>query len=310
MNELRPMSVGEILDRAIQMMKANLGLFVGIAVLPDLANLGYSLALQYEQRGAGSFSGKGVALLPIIVLWVAYMVLIAMAAAAKCWAASQLLLGRPATVRSAYGAFKKRKGRLVGLGLLQGILSFWPMIPASIVLGIGLELMKPLMGQSSGGVMFVGMVLLLLLACAPLYARYLLAFPATAVLDLDANASLRRSVELGRGFRWKVFWAFALPVGIGIIVAGGSGALISLLQSWHVLWTPVSAQARFFWSAIGMLGTFAINLVCGPLGSIALTLTYYDLCVRKEGLDIVHLMEHAGLGVPAELSVPADGEPA
>jgi hypothetical protein len=40
---LRPMSLGEILDRAVQMLKAHFPVFVGIAAIPALATLVYSL---------------------------------------------------------------------------------------------------------------------------------------------------------------------------------------------------------------------------------------------------------------------------
>lgn len=49
----------------------------------------------------------------------------------------------------------------------------------------------------------------------------------------------------------------------------------------------------------------------GSLASIALTLTYYDLCVRKEGLDVAVMMAQAGMSAPSELAgeaAPVIGE--
>jgi hypothetical protein len=61
----------------------------------------------------------------------------------------------------------------------------------------------------------------------------------------------------------------------------------------------------FLLAAIQGLWAFAGNLVYETLVSITLTLAYYDLCVRKEGLDIVQMLAQAGL----EPALP-DGEPA
>ena len=296
---LRPMSLGEILDRAVQMLKLRFVLFAGIAAFPAMATLLHSIVSEQTfQRGVSdSLVWKIAGPLLTFVFWLATVILTPLAAAAQCRAASQVVLERPVTIGSAYGAFSGRRMRLIGLGIWQGLLSLWPMIPAMILV---IALSAPMRGPSANGWIVVGAVLALI-PCAPLYARYLLAFPATAITDSDVYGSIRRSVELGRGYRWKILLAFLLPLAIGLILGVGGVSLLTWIGSSMNL----SALHPFLFTVLEGLWTFAASLLYEPLTSIAITLTYYDLCVRKEGFDIVQMMEQAGMA-----SAPAETEPA
>src|SRR4051812_30870304 len=108
---LRPMSVGEILDRAIHMLRANLAPFLGIGLLPGLAFLGNALAVQLAQHGPLGARGLWFILGGLCSL--AHWILLPIAQAATCWAAARLLFEQPVTMREAYGAFRARKARLL-----------------------------------------------------------------------------------------------------------------------------------------------------------------------------------------------------
>jgi hypothetical protein len=53
--------------------------------------------------------------------------------------------------------------------------------------------------------------------------------------------------------------------------------------------------------AVTQIAGFLINTFIGPIYSTGLTLFYYDQRVRKEGFDIVWMMQAAGLAPQAEL---------
>jgi hypothetical protein len=76
-------------------------------------------------------------------------------------------------------------------------------------------------------------------------------------------------------------------------------------------WVSPSASTFAFgawaWFGLDHLIQLLWELVFPPLAAITLTLTYYDLRVRKEGLDILRMMEQAGL--PADLPVPPEPDP-
>lgn len=283
---LRPASLGEILDRSVQIFRSHF-LLAGIAAFPALATLLESVASDQAFRGVSrSLIGRITGPLLTVVFWVATLILGALAAGAKCRAASEVLLGRAVTIGSAYGAFRPRKGRLIGLALWQGLLVLWPMIPVIVI--------ATMMGTSTGGALWTIYAAVIVLAgvpCAILFARYALAFAATAITDSTASGSIKRSVELGRGYRGKVFWAFALPMGIGMAIGAGGAGLLEMFGSWAHL----KDLHPLLFVDLEALWTFFTSVCYQPLTSIALTLTYYDLCVRKEGFDIVQMMERAGL---------------
>ena len=286
---LRPMSVGEILDRAVHIVRSRFLLFVGIAAFPALATFLHTLASDPAVRHgfSGGLAWKIVGPLLSFIFWVANVILSALASAAQCRAASEILLGRPVTINSAYGAFSDRKARLVGLQVWQALLAFWPAFPMALFL-VGMAQAAPL---ANPWLVYGSMAVVVGIPCAFLYTRYALAFPATAILDETARESIHRSVELGRDFRWKVFWSFALPTGIGMILLGG----ISGVLDWLGTWLHLTTTHPLLLMELDAIWTFVASVFYEPLTSIALTLTYYDLCVRKEGFDIVRMLQQTGL---------------
>ncbi|UWZ84292.1 hypothetical protein [Occallatibacter riparius] len=288
---LRPMRLGELLDRAIQLLRTNLGLFFGIALPPAIAQFAMSTAGDFF-RADGRGIGYAISGLTVIVLLLGNLIITPVATAAQCWATSQLSLSRAATVRSAYGSFSNRKASLVGLAIMQGLMSFWPVV---ILYFVATALLSAL--HSKGGVAFaVIIVALCAIPCGLVWARYLLAFPATAILRTPAGPSIDRSVTLGDGYRWKVMWAGLLPLGILWALKGSGDWLIGLLNAWG----PFARHSDFLAPFLVNFWNLLVDLVFMPLEFIALTLVYYDLCVRKEGLDIALMMEQAGMETIAE----------
>jgi hypothetical protein len=278
---LRPMSLGEILDGAIQMLKSNLWLFAGIGLVPALASVGHNIGAENWPMAGAPFQ-------------IASNFVDAFGLAAACWAASQLLLNKGATVGQAYGAFHGRLGRLVGLNILQGLYIAWPAIPLLFIL-IALPRIF-FLTTTRGAWIAIGIVAV---PCCFLWARCALAFPATAVEDTRATASITRSVELGREYRWKVLWAAVLPVGIEAALLGGTSGLLE----WVNPSRSAFAQMDTVLFVLRHGSTLLVETLFKPLSAMVLTLAYYDLRVRKEGLDILQMMEGAGLAT----DVPATG---
>jgi len=285
---LRPMSLGEILDGAIQMLKSNLWLFTGIGLVPALASVGHNIGAETWPMAAAPFQ-------------FASSIVDAFGLAAACSAASQLLLNKGATVRGAYGAFHGRFGRLIGLHILQGLYIAWPVIPVLIVLAALPGIVR--MTTATGAWITVGIIAV---PCCFLWARCALAFPATAAEDTRATASIKRSVELGREYRWKVLWAAVLPIGIEAALLGGTAGLLE----WVKPSRSALAQLDTVLIVLRHGSTLVVETLFKPLSAMVLTLAYYDLRVRKEGLDILQMMEGAGLatGMPAT-GAPKEPEP-
>jgi hypothetical protein len=295
------MRLGEILDLAVQLLRTNLALFVAIALPPGIAQFGMSTASDFV-RADGKGATYALALLASVVFVLASMIISPMAGAAKCWATSQLVLDRPVTMREAYGAFSRRKAQLVYLSIVQSLMSFWPGIILYIILSASISGL----GSKASVAMTSFIMVVAMVPCGLLWARYQLAYPAAAILGTDVSASIKRSVTLGDGFRWKVLWASALPAGVFWALQFSGDLLIDLLKGISSFGRHVDFLAPFiqnFWHLL-------VGLVFLPLQSIAITLVYYDLCVRKEGLDVALMMEQAGMTtseLPAALASAGEG---
>jgi len=298
---LRTMSLGGILDRAIQILRANFALFAGLALISGLAQLAFRLASVHPKTDAG-LSGAHIALVlasyfASFVFWAADIFLGTVVSAAICFAASRVHLGEEATIRGAFGAFAFKGGRLVWLGLLQGIFAGWPLIIAIPVVvamtsfGASIYLQIPIWILGS-------------IPCIVLYTRYALAFPATAIENLSAHTAIERSISLGEGNRWKICWGFLLPGGVALALASSSTWLIEQSKTGN----PFLAGNPIVVAGLDGIVALLLGLVFTPLCHIVLTLLYYDQRIRREGFDIERMMESAGLNAPATL--PVDGSPA
>ena len=166
------------------------------------------------------------------------------------------LLGLCVQAVVVYAAFQDMRGSKVRLGTS---------------VGIGLSRLLPVIGASIGvGVVTgVGVLLLIvpgLIAMAMLYV----AVPVCVVEKLGPFKSLDRSAALTKGYRWKVFGIALLPVLVGAIVAAIIATALSPLAG------PMAAA----------LGQFSFEAIFNAFEAIVAVVTYHDLRVAKEGVDI------------------------
>jgi hypothetical protein len=133
------------------------------------------------------------------------------------------------------------------------------------------------------------------------YVRYALAIQACMVENLGPVASLKRSVFLSKGSRWRVvviyliFLVLSLILGFGLGgIAGGAGTLLH---------NKIAAAVLVY------LAGFIAGSITGPLATIGLSLLYYDERVRKEAFDLQLML--SSLDVPgAPSATPEQAAPA
>jgi Membrane domain of glycerophosphoryl diester phosphodiesterase len=133
--------------------------------------------------------------------------------------------------------------------------------------------------------------------------RYSLAVPAAVVESVKARTAIRRSVELSKGARWRIFALLVLVVVIKI-------GLVGLTQSFvFVAAFRSHGQISMTVHVISQVIQFFTNSFLGPIGAAGLTLFYFDQRVRKEGYDIEWMMQAAGLvqaaGTTPTVELPA-----
>jgi hypothetical protein len=99
--------------------------------------------------------------------------------------------------------------------------------------------------------------------------------------------SLRRSWELSRGYRWKIFLAFFM---CGIFSAVISYAI--LIPAMILLGFASAGGTQPIWATVVFLLAYILGLALpAPLLVIALSLIYYDARVRKEGFDLQRMLD-------------------
>jgi hypothetical protein len=125
--DLRPLSLGEILDRTFSLYRRNFLLFVGITAIPQLMVLAFNLA-QMLWKGSmaskatpGQMIAMGATLLVVgLVGVIVYFVALLFAHGATVYAVSDLYLGRSTSIGASLRRMKGQAGILFGVLMLNG----------------------------------------------------------------------------------------------------------------------------------------------------------------------------------------------
>jgi glycerophosphoryl diester phosphodiesterase family protein len=253
-NALRPMTVGELLDRTFFLYRANFGLFLGIAALPNLITLAFQLSrvVIHPESSGGPF---GLWLLASLLV---YLITLAVCQGATVVAVSQIQLGRDTSVSKAFATIRPRIGELSRI-----------ILGMAVLIGLGFLLIVP-------GIM--------------LSIRWALTIPVAVLEDKGLRESLTRSSELTDGHRWRVFLIYCLIIAlvyVANVLVQTPLMVVLTLSSGSLRAGQLSVWAQI---AIPVAG-FLLQSVLSPIMTIALSLVYYDERVRKEAFDLEHMMQ-------------------
>jgi hypothetical protein len=136
-------------------------------------------------------------------------------------------------------------------------------------LNVVLRRFWPLIGLAFAGLLTLVGLMLVIVPGLILSTLWFVGVPACIIEQLGAWTSLRRSLELTRGHRWKVFGLTALLI-IGTFSS-------SVVESW------VTAATSH---VVGVVGELMWTGIWTAFTAIATIVTYHDLRVVKEGTDI------------------------
>lgn len=141
----------------------------------------------------------------------------------------------------------------MGESIRRGLKRIFPLIGATMLMVLGI-----LFGS-----------LLLIVPGVILYMRWYVFAPVCVVEKQGPLSALKRSAELTKGSRWKLFGIMLILFAIGA-VAGGLLAVLFLQVS------PIAAiAAKGLW-----------QVVATTFGTIMTVMIYHDLRVAKEGVDV------------------------
>jgi hypothetical protein len=307
---LRPMNLGEILDRTFQIYREKFLAFVGIAAAPALAMMGIHFAdnswLHLSSLVRPSDRG-GTILWNFVVALFFYHIssllgLLMLPASTKL--ASGEILGTNTTILISlrFAGLRWRSYLWVAILKLLAQLVIPEILVTTLLFAVVLiEASVSSVNTEWGFLTFL--VLAMMLAGCILFvwlgACLSLSLPICALEGLPGMGALRRSYSLSKGGRsrviltWLMVFVLALLLALGVWLV--SRWLLALLALGHPLST---ASQRLHTVAVSLLGA-AVSSFVAPIYSIALTLIYYDQRIRHEGYDIERMMDAAGLNAPA-----------
>ena len=269
--DLRPLSLGELLDRAFFLYRRNFLLFVGLAAIPYLVFIAVGLGFVLLAKFAGPASPVSANHMPlaapaigaigggIFVFVLIFLSLYLLSAGATVFAVSEIYTGRQAKIRVVVGLALRRFWSILGVMLLSILI----VIPCFIFLIIP--------GFYVGCRLSVG--------------------TAAALIDeIGPMDAIRRSFGLTKGFAGRAFLIILLTVAM-------SWAIVAVFQIPFIILIAASAKHPMlvvFWTILMEIGNVSGSIFVAPVSTIAFALYYYDLRVRKEAFDLQMMMQAIG----------------
>jgi len=301
--ELRPLTLGEVLDRTFTVYRSRFWLFAGLgSVAAGLETLLGALQLIPMHLGkspmgfptapgtipnispAVAAGMAGGMVIGILVFSVLYMFAYVVAQAATVFAVSEVYLGKPVTIAESVRATIGKWYRQLGIVIWQSFSGMWiPMvglIVGMVLLALGVTALKIL-----GGVI----IFLAIVAGIPcgvvLSLRNSLGIQATVIEGLTVRAAMRRSKVLTAGAKGRIFIVYLLFIALSYVAS-----LLQMPLMMFVMFTVAKGGRAIGSEIIMLLVGFVGHAAVFPILMIGLSLVYFDQRVRKEALDLVMLL--------------------
>ncbi len=283
---IRPMTLAELLDRSIRLYRQNFVKFIGIFAIPYIP-------LMLLQGGLSFFTSTSVlsqvnnnpsnipfspnmviaSLGSFIFIFIQFILVRGVATAALTRAVANNYTGKPVGILDSY--------RTLSTSWLRLILALFIVFIMVILLLVWT--IVPCVGWFSGpGILFfIGLVV------NPLIA------PIISLEKVGVLSAIRRAWDLARSrFWWLVGCAFVLTL-LGQLIVTGPIYLLNLILQFAFSSLPGTVEQQLvFTTIIQTLITMFMSLLYIPLQLTVMTVVYFDLRARSEGLDLAMQMSN------------------
>jgi len=287
--QLRPLGVGDIVDRVFSMYRQRALLFAALSAVPYLALFlvigGIALSLGTQLAPLAPFveaftvttgtpdptmtPAIASALFTLIVLGLVAALISVLFLSVQIGslvdAAAARYLGRDATVGGSFRAGLRVAPRIIGTGLL---------LFAALVLGWLVLLLVVVVTNSA----LVGTLGILggLVVTVFVFASWLVAPVVATIEGVGPIQAVRRSWWLSNGHRWRI-------LGLQILLAVLQAVLSTLISFIFVAAFISDTVLRF---ALQNIVNVIATVLWAPVEWGTFTILYFDLRVRKEALDL------------------------
>jgi len=269
---IRPMSLGELLDATLAIYRRHFGTLLGTSAVcvgvPAILvpTLLFPVAFTDLSTESGDVF-RGTTMLILVMMLVGVATLVATTATIRV--ISQAYLGLEPTVGDAVRFALARLVPVFIAGLAKGLV---------IVVGAGVPVLAAIVLTAAVGPIAALLFVLAFPVGIVLALGYAVVTQAVVLEPLPApTAALRRSWDLTKGFKGKVF-LLGFVVFILLLIPQFAGAMVSFVPY------------------VGAAASALIQLMVYPVLPCAFTLLYYDLRVRKEAFDLEYLSRQMDLG--------------
>jgi hypothetical protein len=287
---LRPLGVGDIVDRTIGLYRASPALFLVLAALPYIVlaiitlifNLTFVGATQFTSLPTSvfdpanptsgfTFTPQEIASIATFsaVIGVVSLLVLSVQAAAIVDAMSKRYLGRPTTVGESLRAGLRASVRLILASIAAVVAVILVVVVVSIAFALATAALRNPLPAVAG---VIGLFVLLFYVIASW-------MPLPAVVTLEGRGpidGLRRSWQLAGGARWRILGLLMLMTILQTI--------LGVLFAFVFLGTVVTEGAAK--TVLQEIANLAVNALWAPIQWGVFTLLYYDLRVRKEAFDL------------------------
>jgi hypothetical protein len=285
---MRPLSIGELLDRTFSIYRSRFWLFAGIssvsATVYTLANAAsmlvghfvrakYGASIEVVSRMIGSY----------VAAIVFFLVTASVTQAAAVMALSEVYQGRETTVQGALRATVGKWYRYLGIALWQTWSYVW--VPLLLIVpGFLLFRFRTKTGLEvlGGFLIFAGAIGGFAYGVIA-YLRNSLGVPASLIEGLTVRQSMRRSKVLAAGSKGRLF-VVLLIAGVLLYVA----AILEAPLNFIMMASPLKEHVVL--EVVTLVVMFVSRTLVSPVAMLGLTLVYFDQRVRKEAFDLFLMM--------------------
>jgi hypothetical protein len=274
---IRPLSLGELLDQAIRIYRRKFLTLVGILVIPYFPIVVIQAFSSYIMVSSITGLGSNPNILENPSYWTGilgtygtlilqFFLVQGVGAAALTRVAADSYTSRPTGIMEAYRQIAPSLGRV--------LLTLF--VTSLIFLAALIWLIIPCIGWFTGP----GVIFFLVSIVVPLI------IPITILEKKGGFDAFRRAWDLGRSrFWWLLGFAFVLSL-LGQLLVSAPVYLVNFLVNFVVGSQIGTGQVALLSSVVSSLTGFATGLLFMPLSITAMTVVYFDLRVRSEGLDL------------------------
>jgi len=283
----RPRQLSELLDELFRLYRRHFSLIVGVALLVALPGLVWSLATGVYRLNSTSytnlftttgtstptFNSQQLSNLAgtLLLGGLGALILLPFSVGAVYRAVTDVALGRPATV---------------GVVLRETLARYWPLLG---LIGLGILLFIGwIIAEAIGFVLLFIPGLAVFCAAVYLAVRWSLVVAAMMAEDVGPIRGLGRSWSLVSSSWWRTLGILLI---VGILQSIISYALLILFTLFADIFSTGDFRA-----ALVSVGSTLLSALVSPITTIAVVLLYFDLRVRKEGLDLDQLAQQTSPG--------------